>query len=165
MWWEPSVPIVYTRSAEWLRSKTLWDRSAGSIPSVSQMQNSSDNVEWQRNRGLLGFALVAFFGHFWIRFLHWVRTICKITICNGASDTTNPQHSTVRGTFSLHGRLHSETQPRLDASGFQIPTLSAPCRPASIIFPSFLRKVGLFWLRIHQNSACQQLRKSIMNNK
>ena len=25
MWWEPSVPIVYTRSAEWLRSKTLWD--------------------------------------------------------------------------------------------------------------------------------------------
>ena len=47
MWWEPAVPIVYTRSAEWLRSKTLWDSSAGSIPSVSQMQNSSTSItQW-----------------------------------------------------------------------------------------------------------------------
>ena len=27
MWWEHSVPIVYTRLAEWLRSDTVWDRS------------------------------------------------------------------------------------------------------------------------------------------
>jgi len=27
LWWEHSVPIVYTRLAEWLRSETVWDRS------------------------------------------------------------------------------------------------------------------------------------------
>ena len=41
---------------------------------------AEDNVELQWNRGLLGFALVALFGHFSIRFLHCVWTICKITI-------------------------------------------------------------------------------------
>jgi len=25
MWWERSVPIVYTRLVEWLRSQTVWD--------------------------------------------------------------------------------------------------------------------------------------------
>jgi len=44
MWWEHSVPIVYTRLVEWLRSQTVWDgvcSRVGSIPSLSQMQNSS----------------------------------------------------------------------------------------------------------------------------
>ena len=44
MWWEHSVPIVYTRLVEWLRSRTVWDGGllrVGSIPSVSQMQKSS----------------------------------------------------------------------------------------------------------------------------
>jgi len=48
---------------------------------------------------------------------------------------TPKTHRWVRGTFSLHGRLHSEAQPRLDASGFQSPTMSAPRGAA--LFPSF----------------------------
>ena len=53
-----------------------------------------------------------------------------------ARDNTNAQYSTVGCTFSLYGRLHSETQPRLDALGFQMPTISKGC----VYFPPFLKK-------------------------
>jgi len=65
---------------------------------------------------------------------------------------TPQTHRWVCGTFSLHGRLHSEAQSRLDASGFQSPTMSAPRGAA--------KKA-----RIHQNSSCKQLRKSIINSQ
>ena len=60
------------------------------------------NVELQWNRGLLGFALVALFGHFWIRFLYCVRTICKITIWLATRDSNTTQRSTVYRTISTH---------------------------------------------------------------
>jgi len=63
---------------------------------------AEDNVELQWNRGLLGFALVDLFGHFWFRFLHCVRTICKITIWLAARDSNTTQRSTVYGTISTH---------------------------------------------------------------
>jgi len=110
---------------------------------------AEENVELQWNKGLLGFALVAFFGHFWIRFLHCVRTICKIKIWLGARDTTTTQRSTVHGTISWYGRLHSGTLPRLDASGFQMPYhCSVREGPRESYFPPVVKKqsVHLFSL-------------------
>jgi len=57
LWWEHSVPIVYTRLAEWLRSETVWDRGLflrGFDSLRISLQNSSQIQFPERGRESAG---------------------------------------------------------------------------------------------------------------